>query len=187
MHQQKSQLRDDIEERLSRLSAKDRTAESRSICRRLTELLPQKLVTICAYVPLKNEVDINSLLRHLLEKDYSLFLPRFEGGKLAFRRTQNLSELERGPLGNLESLITNEELDPKVLSHVLIPGRAFDRSGGRLGRGNGGYDHWIDGQRKENPETVFWGVCFECQLTHEIPMEAHDERVDAVVTARGFV
>lgn len=187
MQQQKAQLRADIEKRLSALSEKDRAAESRSICRRLEELLPKKPVTICAYVPFPNEVDIRPLLQILLEKNYPLFLPRFAGGKLVFRQAQDLKDLKRGSLGNLEPPAANAELGPQELSHILIPGRAFDRSGGRLGRGNGGYDHWMADQKKENAEAKFWGVCFECQLVQEIPMEAHDERVDAVVTARGFI
>jgi 5-formyltetrahydrofolate cyclo-ligase len=66
--------------------------------------------------------------------------------------------------------------------HVLVPGRAFTKAGGRLGRGGGTYDRWINAQRKKNPATRFIGVCFRCQIIKELPMEEHDEKVDEVVT-----
>ncbi len=185
--QYKDQLRDAMKERLARLSEKDREAESRSLYRRVLELLPDDVASVCAFVPMPDEVNVQMLLDELLAKDVPVFLPRFEMGKLAFRRTEDLTALEKGALGTMEPPVMAEELDPAQVSHVLVPGRAFDRNGGRLGRGNGGYDHWIGPQRNANPQTVFWGVCFDCQLVHEVPMEGHDERMDAVVTARGIV
>ncbi|MFA7682254.1 MAG: 5-formyltetrahydrofolate cyclo-ligase, partial [Candidatus Peribacteraceae bacterium] len=70
---------------------------------------------------------------------------------------------------------------------ALIPGRAFDRDGNRLGRGNGSYDHWIREQRTANPQTKIWGIAFECQIVPIVPTEEHDERVDALITARGLI
>lgn len=187
MRKMKQKLRDDIRKRLSQLSENDRATESRSLCRRLLELLPGDPAAICAYYPLRNEVDIQPLLSDLLGRKFQLFLPRFEGGALVFRSLQDLSGLQPGLLNTLEPSADAPLLDPKTLSHALIPGRAFDRSGNRLGRGNGGYDRWIAHQRSVNPRTVLFGICFECQLVREVPVEAHDQPVDAVVTARGIV
>lgn len=70
---------------------------------------------------------------------------------------------------------------------VLVPGRAFDRERQRLGRGNGGYDIWIAKQRQQNPATKYWGVAFEHQIVPSIPVESHDQPMDAVVTPREFL
>ena len=136
-------------------------------------------------MPMGDEVDIRDLLLQLLEQGYPLYLPCFDGEKLVFRRAEDLENMKPGRLKTLEPSQDAAELDPAEASHVLVPGRAFDRSGNRLGRGNGGYDHWIADQRKVNQETVFWGVCYECQVVNAVPVEAHDEAVDEVITARG--
>lgn len=184
--QQKADLRADVRRRLAGLPPKERSQESRSLCRRLKELLPSPPITLCAFAPLRSEPDIFSLLQERLEQEDRIYLPRVEGGRIVFRRITDLRSLEAGAFNILEPSPEAAALDPSLLQHALIPGVAFDRKGNRLGRGNGGYDHWIRGQRSLNPRAVFWGVCFECQLMQDVPIEAHDERVDNIVTARGL-
>jgi 5-formyltetrahydrofolate cyclo-ligase len=183
---QKSQLREDIRHRLLSFSSEELAAESRSLCRRLHDLMPREPQVIAAYYPLKDEADVKPLLTDLLRDGHHIYLPRVEKEDMVFRRIPHL-QLARGVFNIPEPLADAPLLDPMKLAYALIPGRAFDRSGNRLGRGNGGYDHWIREQRKMNRRTVFWGVCFECQLVQEVPVEAHDEKVDAVVTARGRI
>ncbi len=184
--EKKSGLRAAIKERLSHLSAKDRSAESRSVCRRILEALPKEPITLCAFYPLSDEADILPLFGELLKRGDSIFLPAHEAGKLLFRKLSSIENLVPGDFGIPEPPMENDRLEAKDLTIALVPGRAFDHSGNRLGRGNGGYDIWIRKQREENPKTQFWGVALECQLTQEIPCEAHDEKVDAIVTARGL-
>jgi len=136
---------------------------------------------------LPDEPDLRPLLEEYLAKGKKIFLPRFENGGLVFREVKDLGTLSRGALNILEPPVTAPLLSPQELTHVLVPGRAFDRKGGRLGRGNGGYDHWIPKQRAPHSHTIFWGVCFECQLVSDVPVEAHDAVMDAVVTARGVI
>ncbi len=181
---EKEHLRQAIKERLSHQSDNERHAESRTVCREILKLLPKEPITIAAYFPLKDEVDVRPLLLTLFQKGCDVYLPRFEG-RLVFRKAHDLKNLPAGQFSIPEPLPSSPLLDPKNLNIALIPGRAFDRQGHRLGRGNGGYDIWIREQRKKNPSTHFWGVCLEAQLAEKIPMEEHDETVDAVVTARG--
>lgn len=183
----KADLRNAIRDRLAHMSDTLRAAESRSVSRRIIESLPPKPVAVCAYVPLKTEADLRPVLDHLLEKNYPLYLPRFEGGKLAFRHITDLKDLVPGALGIQEPSASEHLLDPQDLAIALVPARAYATDGRRLGRGNGGYDIWIRAQRNMNPKTQFWGIAYEAQVVHEIPMEEHDERVDAVITARGLI
>ena len=183
--EEKSAARQAIAQRLEHLTQGDREAESRSVCRRVLEALPPEPVPVCVYAALKSEVNLKLLIDALLHKEWALYFPRFEG-KLVFRRVTDLKDLKPGQLGILEPPAEAPLLDPKAPAIALIPARAYARDGKRLGRGNGGYDIWIRARRAASPATKFWGVCFECQLLEHIPMEAHDERVDAVVTARGM-
>jgi 5-formyltetrahydrofolate cyclo-ligase len=66
---------------------------------------------------------------------------------------------------------------------VLVPGLAFDATGARLGRGQGFYDRWL----RANPLVRSLGICFKCQILENLPYEAHDARVDAIVTEDGIL
>ena len=185
--QSKEHLRASIKERLERYPESKRHAESRSVCRRILESLPSPPLTLCAYFPLKDEVDLRLFLKDAIKRGYSIFLPCFEDKHLVFRKATDLQNLPAGAFRIPEPPPEAEVLDPKELNIALVPGRAFDRKGNRLGRGNGGYDKWISEQRKANPETQYWGVALECQIVDTIPTEAHDEKLDAIVTARGLL
>ncbi len=69
---------------------------------------------------------------------------------------------------------------------VLTPGLAFDKSGGRLGRGGGFYDRFLTRLRDENSAAKFTGVCLDEQIVDIVPMnvEAHaqDVRMDMILT-----
>jgi 5-formyltetrahydrofolate cyclo-ligase len=184
--EKKADLRSAITARLTRLTPKQRDAESRSLCRRILELLPKEPSTICLYYPLSDEADVRPLLSALPALGHTVFLPRKEGKHFVFRKMESVESLLPDDFRIPAPADDADLLDPKDLTVALVPGRAFDTKGNRLGRGNGGYDVWIRSQRALNPQTKFWGVIFECQLSQDIPMEAHDERVDAVITARGF-
>lgn len=185
--EEKSRLREAITQRITAMREKDRAAESRSICRRIREEIDivRYDTIICGYIPLKTEVDILQLLKELLAEGYPLFLPRFEAGALTFRRMQDLSNLSKGALNIPEPALNAPSLPLNGNVLFLVPGRAFDRKGGRLGRGNGGYDRWIHSYRTRNPEARFFGVAFECQIVQEVPREEHDALLDIVITARG--
>lgn len=183
---QKQHVRRSIAERLQRLSEKDRQAESRSICRRILEELPKEPLVICAFYPMKNEPDILPLLKELLKQGCDLYLPRTKGRAFTFRRVTSLAALVPGLFHFPEPPADAEPLILPDVRFVLVPGVAFDRTGNRLGRGNGGYDKWLRQLRSENDDAETWGVALECQLVYEVPAETHDERVDAIVTARGI-
>ena len=64
---------------------------------------------------------------------------------------------------------------------ALVPGLAFDRSGGRLGQGGGYYDRWLAG---------FSGftaaLCRAPLLLERLPAEGHDFPVALVLTEGGL-
>ena len=67
---------------------------------------------------------------------------------------------------------------PVVVPDVLlVPGRAFDALGSRLGRGGGFYDTYC-----QNFGALSVGLCWNAQVVESVPCEEHDGRVDYVVT-----
>jgi len=183
---QKKELRREIKVRISEMSEKARTEESAALCEKLLELIPEGS-TVAAYFPLDTEADIKTMLEMIINRDDDLYLPRFDNGVLTMHKVDDLSKLIPGAFDIPEPSGDTAQPDYASLTHVLVPGRAFDRNGDRLGRGNGGYDFWIEKQRAEKEETIFIGCSLECQLVPDVPTDDHDQRMDIVVTAREII
>ncbi len=183
----KEAVRNNIRNRLSQLTDREKREQETAICIRLLECLPHHPTAICAYAPLSDEPDISRVLAALLQRDIPLFLPRFDDQKVTFHRITSLDALRPGTFGIAEPPRENPAPDPMAISHVLVPGRAFDYHMNRLGRGKAGYDVWIRRQRKVHPKTQFWGIAFEEQIVDAVPVDGHDERMDRVITPAGNI
>lgn len=181
---EKTRAREAVRERIARTSAQDRDAESRSICRRILEHLLDPPLQICVYSALPNEASLAMLVPALWDRGDSVFLPRFSGGKLTFGQIHEDTTLLKGALGILEPPVDSPAPSLEGIDLVLTPGLAFDRSGNRLGRGNGGYDKWLEQLRAVNDRAEAWGIALDCQMLQSVPHEAHDQRMDAVVMPR---
>ena len=70
--------------------------------------------------------------------------------------------------------ITGEEVVPGA---ILIPGVAFDGSLNRIGRGKGYFDSYL-----KSYKGIKIGIFFSYQEIEEVPTEAHDEKLDFIVT-----
>lgn len=67
---------------------------------------------------------------------------------------------------------------------IVIPGVAFDRSGGRLGRGGGFYDRFLGGQPRRAPVVA---VALPVQVVGSVPRGGHDARIDALALPTGVL
>ena len=77
----------------------------------------------------------------------------------------------------------NPQVQPSL---VITPLLAFDRAGGRLGQGAGHYDRTLANLRKVRPVYVL-GLAYAGQELDAIPMEPHDQRLDAILTETDFI
>lgn len=145
---------------------------SEEISRRLEKsALWQNSRVVYAYHPLPSEPDWQPAA---LAGDHLIAFPRIDGDRMEFLIPR---EFTLGGLG-IQEPSEGEIAPPPDL--ILVPGMAFDLSGGRLGRGKGHYDRWLIG----HPKVPRLGLCFECQIFEAIPLEDHDLKVDAVVTEK---
>ncbi|KAL9421343.1 hypothetical protein AB3S75_038833 [Citrus x aurantiifolia] len=76
----------------------------------------------------------------------------------------------------------------------ILPGLAFDRSGGRLGRGGGYYDVFLKkyqklAQEQKWKQPLLVALLYSLQVVDEesIPVTPYDVPVDALVSPRGFI
>ena len=73
---------------------------------------------------------------------------------------------------------------PEAGDLVLVPGVAFDRAGGRLGRGPATTTAPFPPPRRRAPLLI--GVAYQLQLVDALPLVETDRRMDAVVTERAL-
>ena len=179
--EEKALLRQKIESLIAAINPAKREQESEEICSELLAQIPKDAV-VCAYMPLPTEVDLRPLLTNMLKRSQALYLPRYEDGNVVFSRITDLDALTEGRFNIPEPQQDAQVLEDDKADIVLVPGRAFDQHGNRLGRGGGGYDKWIAAQRNVSPDTQFLGVAFKCQIVDEVPIEPHDQKVDTVVS-----
>lgn len=75
---------------------------------------------------------------------------------------------------------------PRELDAVLVPGRAFDRAGNRLGRGKGYYDRLI-ARLRPDARTATVGVGFREQIAASVPASGDDRPVAWIASDSGLM
>ena len=134
-----------------------------------------------AYAALPGEPDLSPVLREILSSGRRLALPRCEGEEIVPRLVSGLWQLSPGTYGIPEPGGDCPLVRPEEIGLLLVPGLSFDRDGFRLGQGGGYYDRFLTQTRGFR-----LGVCHEWELLPAVPREAHDERVNAVLTGNGL-
>ncbi|HNX69063.1 MAG TPA: 5-formyltetrahydrofolate cyclo-ligase [Candidatus Omnitrophota bacterium] len=177
---EKTSLRRSLQEKRSGISALRRKKKSRRIFEKLFRLPGfGKAEHVALYYSLPGEVDTRPFLKKLFcEK--KIYLPRVNPRKkdMRFFRVGSLSDLRKGAYAIMEPRKSCPGRGASKMDLIVVPGVAFDRRGGRLGRGGGYYDRIL---RRAGKVPVI-GVCFREQLVKKVPMTLRDVRVDRVIT-----
>ena len=175
----KAALRQQIRERLAKISPAVRAVESIELCDRLKPQL-QSARTILFFAPLPGELDLWPLLEESVPAGKTVALPWFDPATQTYRarRVENLAgEIVTGKFGVREPAASCREIPSDQFDLVLVPGVAFDLSGHRLGRGKGFYDRLL-----AKISGVKCGVSYDFQLLEKIPAEPHDAKVNYILT-----
>ena len=176
---EKARLRRQALDWLATLSSQARIAGDEALFRRFLAL-PQieSVRTVLLYHGMDTEPDTVRLLPPLWDIGKQVCLPRcLPGNQMEARLVQRDSTLVRHPYGMLEPGPDCPLIPPDQIDLVLVPGLAFDRSGGRLGRGGGYYDRWLAGF-----SGITAALCRDGLLMEAIPRLPHDLGVNLVVT-----
>ncbi len=148
---------------------------------------------VTAYAAMPGEPGTGPLLDHLIAAGAQVALPIVRsGGVLAWGRYAGPASLTPGPRGIPEPAANLAEdadalaaLDPALL---LIPATAVGVDGSRLGQGGGFYDRLLTGLRR-HADGGPWRIALvhDDEVMATVPHEAHDERMDAIVTPSRFI
>ena len=138
-----------------------------------------------SYYPLGDEMNPGPLARRLAACGATIVLPATTrtDAALAFRVGGELAGLRPDILGIPSPPASSAEFRPDL---VIAPVLAFDRAGGRLGQGFGYFDRTLAELRLSGPLFVI-GLAFSGQEVPQIPMEAHDQALDAILTEAEYI
>lgn len=179
---EKKELRRRVREELSALSRSELVRGDSALFARFLAL-PQveAAKTIFAFWGIPGrEPDTARLIGELVRRGKTVGLPRMlPEHRMEVRRYVPDRPLVKASFGISEPgedcpLVCREDIDL-----ALVPAVCYDRRGFRLGFGGGYYDRWL-----ENFSGVTVGLCREAVLRDRVPAEAHDAKVDILLTER---
>jgi 5-formyltetrahydrofolate cyclo-ligase len=175
----KRDLRCLVSARIAAMSLADRGRADSAIQLRLCQLGRSSVVEfVVGYLAMADEVRVDGFLCDAIARGLPVFLPSAGGGGLSFLRWHPSCRLRRDGEGVLAPFQDGTPL-PSHGGLVIVPGRAFDADGGRLGRGRGYYDRALG---ELAPDHLVVGVGYECQLLARVPREDWDRPVHRVAT-----
>lgn len=182
LQDEKARLRPEMLAR--RLAVPDRDRRSAEIHARVMALpYWASAAVVSSFVGVKAEVATTPLIAAALAAGKRVAVPVVEGDRLQLYRIESLDELQPAPFGLLEPPKELRRKHRRVVSTTvslfIVPGLAFDRTGGRLGYGKGYYDTLLAGTKPVVPKV---GVGFEAQMVPAVPMGPRDIRLPIVVT-----
>lgn len=157
--------------------------KSRQILQRLTaHPIYRDCACLYTYVDFRKEVRTGPLIVRALEEGKRVAVPKTAGKRITFYYIKDPEELLPGRFGILEpASFCEEAAEEEAL--LILPGVAFDRSGGRLGYGGGFYDRYLAAHPGHNPAAL----AYDLQIAAGIPAEPFDLRVPRIFTESALI
>jgi 5-formyltetrahydrofolate cyclo-ligase len=144
--------------------------------------------TLLLFMSMKDEIDTGPILELAFSANKKVFVPRVEGKDLLFYRILSPGGPWREGNWGIREPLSGPPLGKEDFpALILVPGLAFDRRGGRLGRGRGYYDRFLAGLPGafSSPVRFFaLGYCTSIQLVPELPVDPWDRPMDGLCTGR---
>lgn len=177
----KSRIRAEVLKKRNEISLNIKALKDDVIKERLFSLKEFKSAkSIMFYTSIRSEVYTLGMIREALWMGKKVSLPRVDVMRhcLKIYEVKETGELTPGYMGIPEPLPQKNRLRSlNSIDMVIMPGVAFDPTGGRLGYGEGYYDRLL--RRRGILKTA---LAYEEQIVRHIPSDEHDVRVDAIVT-----
>lgn len=134
---------------------------------------------VMVYFAFRGEVDLEPLVDICIKQGKRICIPKITGdGVMEAVEYFKGCKLQDNKYGIPEPFGT-ENIDKKDIDVVIVPAVAFDEKLYRLGYGGGYYDRFLG-----NTDAVIIGVGFDFQITRILPSEAHDKKMDMVISEK---
>jgi len=181
----KKKLREKIRAQIRTFSPEEKARSDARIFRAVLSLpLYQRAKVIFVYVSLDWEIDTRALIQDALLEGKTVAVPKcLPGGRMEVYRLKDFHQLKAQTLGILEPEEGEDKIAEERLELALIPCLSCTKDGIRLGQGGGYYDRFLAGKKR----LFKLALCRESLLSKNLPCEAHDIRMDAVLTETAFL
>jgi 5-formyltetrahydrofolate cyclo-ligase len=165
------------------MTAADRALASAAICNTANALLATRLApgeVVALYSAKGSEVDTARIDGFARRQGWGVAYPRVIAGtrRLAFH-TVALDELAASRFELHEPNPDAPGIEIADIAAFVVPGLAFDRTGGRIGWGRGHYDATF---AASSPRALRIGLAYERQVIEHVAREAHDVAVHLIIT-----
>ncbi len=195
---EKKEVRAWVKKIIAAMPLEEQALESEKKCKKFLQSPAYKECDLLlSYMAMKNECDPLKINLTSLADNKKLALPRVreKSSFMDFYTISNKKELSlqlqeglwgiREPFENKEHLFECDASFFQKKICVIVPGFAFTKEGGRLGRGKGFYDIYLasllEKARLCNASVTLLGFCFDCQILQSIPLSGQDIRMDYVL------
>ncbi len=147
-----------------------------------------KAHVVAGYRPVRGELDPVPALDRVANAGAMVVWPRImpDGVTIAFHRVRSPEDWCKGSFGIWEPTAIAPQIGLDAIECFVVPGLAFDRTGGRLGQGGGHFDR-VMANARERAKPAFIGFAFAHQVITSVPQMAHDARVDWLVSEEEHV
>lgn len=182
---EKSEVRRLVRAQKAQLDPAAVAAYSRQVAERFTaQPFYQAASVLYPYLAYNQEILTDEIIRRAWADGKRVAVPKvLDAGYMEFYYIDSFDGIQLGYCDIPEPAADPARLaeDKEVL--LLMPGLAFGRDHSRIGYGGGFYDRFLE--RRTAAGTHFFKVslAYEFQIFDRVPVQAHDQRVDAVVTA----
>lgn len=176
---EKKTLRQAVRQAIMQLTDAERQEQSQAIVLALAaHPFCRQARSVLLFHPLPDEPDITPLFR-LWQDEKQLLLPVIRDGEMWARPFDVRTPLTVGAFSIQEPACPDHGAD-EAADLVIVPGRAFDAQGNRMGRGKGFYDRFFARPLWQDVPKI--GVGYPCQLLPHVPAEPFDVRMNGLVT-----
>ncbi|MCG3123625.1 MAG: hypothetical protein GIKADHBN_02046 [Phycisphaerales bacterium] len=181
--ERKRRLRRDMIERLAALAP----AEAASQSLLMADLIARqpwfrRRGPLMTFLATPQEPDLTTVLEREIASGRTVTAPRMDWNACTIE-PHRVADLDRDLVPARHGLREPGPDCPRVpvseLEVVLVPAVAFDHAGTRLGRGGGFYDRFLS---RPDLRALRVGVVFDLQILDQVPRQAHDARMDLVLT-----
>ena len=139
---------------------------------------------VSGFFPIRSEIDPRPLMDEFRKLGARLCLPVvMDKTTIVFRELVRGAELIDTGFGTRGPGEEAEVLDPSLL---IMPLSVFDHHGGRIGYGAGHYDRAIAKIIDKGIKPRLIGMAYDCQHEDRVPVESHDQPLDAMLTESGY-
>lgn len=153
---------------------------SRAVSKLVKTSAYRKAKTVALYLSFGSELVTDSLVKKAWKDRKTVLIPMTSRGlhNPFFCEYRPVDRLRKTKFGPLELLSVKKDFPWSRIHLVVVPGLAFDESGGRLGYGGGTYDRIL----AKTPRAKHIGLFFSAQKMAYLPSENHDRNLDDVFT-----